>query len=206
MKERYPPLSLGGWHFSTHSVQPVHDHGTPHLRWSTSDRALLQALFALTTDTEPIHIIAPADLCTAIYSRAVDIGQDRSRSLSTACFICFATSPRCSRSPAQKEQHGRSPAGKRTSTRSSAAFPRRCGGRPRTKMVPGGHRHRRRTVRRLLPGSTDLHRVAAALNHVSVLPFPSSRWSGRRRAGTGSSRRRAESTSLGTQGPPPRPT
>lgn len=45
----------------------------PHM--GAADKALLQVLFTLTTETEPVCVVAPADLRTVIYSSPVDIGQ-----------------------------------------------------------------------------------------------------------------------------------
>lgn len=60
----------------------MHLDPTPTPPWATlcphmgvSDKALLQVLFMLTTETEPVCVIAPADLRTVVYSASVDPGQ-----------------------------------------------------------------------------------------------------------------------------------
>jgi hypothetical protein len=46
----------------------------PHM--GNADKTLLQVLFTLTTETEPVCVIAPADLRTVVYSGPADLGQD----------------------------------------------------------------------------------------------------------------------------------
>ncbi|MEV6818442.1 hypothetical protein AB0M72_06775 [Nocardiopsis dassonvillei] len=60
----------------------MHLNPTPTPPWATlcphmgvADKALLQVLFMLTTETEPVCVIAPADLRTVVYSASVDPGQ-----------------------------------------------------------------------------------------------------------------------------------